>query len=327
MQSSTTSRRILREANVAQRSVHPEYRGNQAAGMNELYHRLKDAYVDANLNRITAALVELYKARQHEKLRDLARKVSPYVSVDDSRISKCFSQLVMLYHPDRGEGHRREIESAHAAGDAAGLRRFSHILLMGDFGHIPPPAVVAESVDFGVEYVWDIAEEDPGHAREFEEETFEDEQFEVSGEEYEHTFFQAIKMKFYGTLDIELPYYYLEDFEEIVMEGCGIRSLDGVGYCIHARVIDISSNALTDISDLWQLTRVTELYAAGNSIGYVDALSSLVNLRVVDLSLNDIDDISPLFELEHLEFVNVFGNPVPVNQIEKLRASGCTVLS
>ena len=295
--------------------------------MNELYHRLRDAYADTNLNRITAALVDLYKARQHERLRELARKVSPFVHVDDSQISKCFSQLVMLYHPDKGEWHRREIESAHAAGDAAGLRRFSHILLMGDFGHIPPPAVVSEPGDFTGEYVWDMGEEDPGRAPEFEEETFEDGQFEVSGEEYEHTFFQAMKMKFYGTLDIELPYYYLEDFEEIVMAGCGIRSLDGMAHCIHAKIIDISGNALTDISDIWQLTRVTELYAAGNSIGYVDALSGLVNLRVVDLSLNDIDDVSPLFELEHLEFVNLVGNPVPVSQIEKLRATGCTVLS
>jgi Leucine-rich repeat (LRR) protein len=52
-----------------------------------------------------------------------------------------------------------------------------------------------------------------------------------------------------------------------------------------------------------------------------------LHLRILDLSLNEIDDISPLFGLEHLEYVNLFGNPVPPGQIVQLKDSGCTVLS
>jgi hypothetical protein len=294
--------------------------------LNDLYNKLTEAYSDANLNRITAGLLDLYRARQHSQLRELARRISGVVPVDGSKISKCFSRLVMLYHPDKGESIRREIEMLFSAGRAGELQRFSHILLVGDFGHLPSAAEGPDATDFVSEYAWDAAEDDPRNVREWDELTLEDEQFAVTGEVYEHTFFQAVKMKFYGTLQVELPYYYLEDLEEIEMSECGIISLDGVEHCRLATVIDISGNAIEDISELRSLIRVSELYASGNSIGYIDSLSSLVNLRIVDLSLNDIDDITPLLGLEHLEYVNVVGNPLPAKQIDKLRTRGCTVL-
>jgi Leucine-rich repeat (LRR) protein len=293
----------------------------------DLHNQLIAAYSDANLNRITARLLDLYRSRQHGKLRELARRVSAIVPIDDSKISKCFSQLVMLYHPDRGEAHRREIGTLVASGKTTELHRFSHILVIGDFDDLSSASIAPDAPDFASEYTWDKEENDKRSSRDWVDRTFEDEQFEVTGEECENTFFQAVKLKFYGTLDVELPYYYLEDFDEIEMAECGIVSLDGVGYCIHASVIDISGNAITDISDLQTLERITELYASGNTIGYIDALSSLVNLRILDLSLNEIDDLSPLFGLEHLEFVNVVGNPVPKEQIEALRGKRCTVLS
>jgi Leucine-rich repeat (LRR) protein len=292
-----------------------------------LYSQLKEAYSDVNLNRITADLLDLYRSRQHGKLREIARKISAIVPVDDSKISKCFSQLVMLYHPDKGESHRREIDVLFAADGAKELHRFSHILLLGDLGHLPSAQPDPEASDYVEEYAWGVGMDDADYGREPDYETFEDEQFAVTGEEFEHTFFQTVKMKFYGTLQVELPFYYLEDLEEIEMAECGIVSLDGVEHCIHATVIDISGNAITDISNLQGLIRLTEVYASSNSIGYVDALSRLVNLRIVDLSLNDIDDLSPLFGLEHLELVNVVGNPVPTEQIRELNSMGCTVLS
>jgi hypothetical protein len=294
---------------------------------NDLYARLMEAYSDANLNRITAGLLTLYRSRQHAKLRALAQKVSTLVPVDDTKLSKCFSQLVMLYHPDRGSAHRREIDSLHAAGNGDGLQRFSHIFFAHDLEYLPPPPELHDHAGFESEYVWESGTEGFGVKAEPDERSFDDEQFEAVEEEFDHTFFQAVKLKAYGTLTMELPFYYLEDFEEIEMAECNIRSLEGVEYCLHAKILDISGNAITDIADLRSLLRVTELYAAGNRIGYIDALSSLLHLRILDLSLNEIDDISPLFGLEHLEYVNLFGNPVPPGQIVQLKNSGCTVLS
>jgi Leucine-rich repeat (LRR) protein len=292
----------------------------------DLYTKLTEAYSDANLNRITAGLLDLYRSKQHSQLRELARRISEVIPIDGTTMSKCFSQLVMLYHPDKGESHRREIESLFSSGRARELHRFSHILLVGDFEQSPHRTDSPDACEIVSEYAWDAGEDDSRAAREWDELTPEDEQFAVTGEVFEHTFFQAVKMKFYGTLQVELPYYYLEDLEEIEMAECGIVSLDGVEHCVHGTVIDISGNAIEDISELRSLIRVSELYASGNAIGYIDPLSSLVNLRIVDLSLNDIDDVSPLFGLERLELVNVVGNPLPAKQIEKLRSLGCTVL-
>jgi hypothetical protein len=291
-----------------------------------LYTQLKEAYAEANLNRITAALLELYRSRQHAALREIARRVSAVLPIEDARVSKCFSQLVMLYHPDKGALHRREIDTL-AERNPKELHRYSHILLLGDFKELPRESSAPEGAEFTAEYMYDVEEEERKSSREWDEQTFEDEQFADPQEEYANTFFQALKMKYYGTLEIELPYYYLKEFEEIEMAESGIESLDGIGYCTHATVVDISGNSITDVSDLQNLTKVTELYCSGNQIGYIDSLSSLINLRIVDLSMNEIDDISPLLELEHLELVNVVGNPIPENQIKALKAKKCTVLS
>jgi len=252
--------------------------------------------------------------------------VSALVPVDDTKVSRCFSQLVMLYHPDKGTSRRRDIESFHAAGNADGLHGLSHIFLVQDLEHLPPPAEPQDHTGFEAEYVWESGAESGVAREEADDENFDDEQFAAMEEEYDHSFFQAVKLRVYGTLTVELPFYYLEDFEEIEMAECDIRSLEGIEYCVHAKTVDISGNAITDITELGTLIRVTELYASGNRIGYIDALRSLVNLRTADLSLNEIADVSPLAGLERLEYVNLVGNPVPPDQIAQLKASGCTVL-
>jgi Leucine-rich repeat (LRR) protein len=294
--------------------------------LSDLYMQLMEAYSDASLNRITAGLLTLYRSKQYEQLRQLARKVSALVQVDDTKMNKCFSQLIMLYHPDKGAARRRDIESLSAAGNEGGLHRYSHIFFMNDIEYLPPLTDMSPQPGFEAEYVWETGTEGLGARQETDDESFDDEQFTAVEEEFNHTFFQAVKLRAYGTLTVELPFYYLEDFEEIEMAESGIHSLEGIEYCLHAKVIDISGNAITDITDLQSLIRTTELYASGNRIGYIDALSNLVNLRTVDLSLNEIDDISPLFGLEHLEYVNLLGNPVPPGQITVLKDSGCTVL-
>ena len=292
-----------------------------------LYHRLTEAYADANLNRITAALLQLYRAGDHARLRQIAQRISDTVAVDNSSLSKCFSQLVVLYHPDKGETHRRDIKALHAAGRDKELRRFSHVLLLDTIDLPPPPTGASETADFTPEYVYEPGEENLRPEPKSDDEAFEDAQFPPGDEEFDHSFFHALKLQLYGTLAVELPVYYLRDIEEIDMADSGMTSLDGIEHCVYATVVDISSNSIADLSDLRNLVHVTELYAARNQIGYIDALRGLARLRIVDLSINDIDDISPLFNLEHLELVNLAGNNVPSNQLDRLRAKGCTVVS
>ncbi len=47
--------------------------------MKELYLKLKDAYPESNLNRITGELISLYKSGEFDLIRSLAEKISKYV--------------------------------------------------------------------------------------------------------------------------------------------------------------------------------------------------------------------------------------------------------
>jgi len=291
-----------------------------------LYTRLKKAYGDANLNRITAALLHLYRSRDHTRLREVVRRISDVVALDDSSLSKCFTQLVVLYHPDKGETYRREIETLHAAGKDRQLRRFSHILLLDDIDMHTLPGPPSDTPDFTAEYAYESPDDLFDTSPLADNEAFEDAQFPPGDEEYDNTFFHALKLRLFGTLAVELPTYYLRDLDEVETADCGLTSLDGIQHCVYATVVDISGNMITDLAELEHLDRMTELYASGNQIGYIDPLRALKRLRIVDLSLNTIDDISALLDLEHLEFVNLTGNTVPAKQIARLKSSGCTVL-
>ncbi|MFC0877446.1 leucine-rich repeat domain-containing protein [Saccharicrinis sp. FJH2] len=287
----------------------------------ELYTKLSEAYSDKNLNRITAKLILLYKNRNYSKIREMANKISRIIAIDEENDARCFSKLIMLYHPDKGGQIRSAIERLYAQNDEAQLRAFSHILLLGD----PDLVVVedvAEDVDYHPEYVWDVDVQDG-----FDYEDHDGEGEGSADVDYEKSFYNLIKIREYGDVSIEFPSYYLEDFEEFEMAYSGLESLDGVEYCIHARILDLSDNRISDIGNLWNLHHLEELYLGNNQIGYIDGLSNLTSLRVLDLSGNRIDDISPLMHLENLELVNLIGNPVPASQIKQLKDKGIIIMT
>ena len=104
-----------------------------------------------------------------------------------------------------------------------------------------------------------------------------------------------------------------------------IESLYGVEHYIHVKVLDLSGNQISDLTELAKLDKIEELYLANNQIGYIDILTFLNRLRVIDLSGNQIDDISPLFNLCGLEYVNLIGNPVKKAQVKILQEKGVVV--
>lgn len=131
-------------------------------------------------------------------------------------------------------------------------------------------------------------------------------------------FIDAVKRKIYGTIDIDLPVYLLEDLDEIEMVEYDITHLTGIDWCKYAIHIDLSGNKIIEIRELATLKRLEELYLSNNKISYIEPLFNLDKLRVLDLSFNDISDISPLFYLPELEYVNLTGNPVSEEQIARL---------
>lgn len=290
----------------------------------ELYNNLIEAYSNDNLNQITGKLILLYKDKNYGKIREIANKISKYVQIEEEKDAKCFSKLIMLYHPDKGEQFRKDIQQLYEQNDYENLNMHSHILLIDYIDNVTV-TIIDKDVDYNPEYVWDANSRDGFGYTDSEGENDLVDGFEP--DDYEKSFYNLIKIREYGNIDIEFPSYYLEDFEEFEMAYSGLESLDGVEYCIHVKILDVSNNAISDIEKLWNLKNLEELYFANNQIGYIDTLSNMINLKVLDLSGNQIDDISPILNLENLEFVNLIGNPVPDNQIEKLKEKGIIVMT
>jgi Leucine-rich repeat (LRR) protein len=276
----------------------------------ELYDDLIHAYRDENLNHITGKLIILYKHKNYPKIREIANKVSNYIPIDEENDAKCFSKLIMLYHPDKGDQIRKSIEEHYSKNDHENLKKHAHILVIDDL-ESTGNYTIDENIDYNPGYAWDVEKYD-GYEYEEDEEN-------IHEEDYERSFYNLIKIREYGNVNIEFPTYYLEDFEEFEIAYSGLETLDGVEYCTHVKILDVSNNLISDIENLWELKHLEELYLANNQIGYIDSLSNLANLKILDLSGNQIDDISPLFNLEQLEYVNLIGNNISSEQIDLLR--------
>lgn len=290
--------------------------------MNDIYITLKEAYSEKNLNKITAYIIELYKTKQYATIRTIANKISDFIEIDDENISKCFSKLVMMYHPDKGNAYHAEIEKHHKNGNIEGLNGLRHILFIQNIEELPVSAPNYEDIDYSPEYIFDAELESQGLYSDTD--LFESE--EAAYYQDDNSFYTALKRKVYGRINIDMPTYYLEDLDEIDMAEYEIENLEGIEYCTHTAILDLSRNQLTDISELWNLYMLEELYLSDNQIGYIDSLSNLSKLRVIDLSNNMVDDLSPLLELENLEYVNVVGNKIPQAQIDELLAKDVIVV-
>lgn len=293
---------------------------------NDLYIKLKEAYSEQNLNHITSKIITWYKDKQYSRLKRLVEAVSQYVDLGDESINKSFSKLIFLYHPDKGHQYRTELDSIRTSGKTKEYEKYSHIFLVQDVENIPLTEDEDFDIDYSPEYVMD--EDLPGFS--YFDGAYpqsDDLKSDFSDYDYDNTFFSAVKRKFYNSLSVDLPAYYLEDLEEIEMTSYDICDLTGIEHCRQAVFVDLSDNCITDISELGRLLMIEELYLSNNEIGYIDDVSNLLKLRVIDLSNNSIDDLTPLLDLPDLEYVNVVGNPVSKQQIEQLKNNGVLVVN
>lgn len=291
----------------------------------ELYTRLKEAYTAENLHRISSRIIDLFKDSHFDALREVQKVVNEYTPCEDQKINRVFSRLIMLYHPDRLNQSLNRLEQAYREGDFEELYTMSHILTVQ---HLEPESVDAGTFlteeDLAEEFGWEGNADIFGYTMDPE----------AYGEERENefdflnqSFLSAIKRRIYGNLNVDFPIYLLEDLDEIEMSDYEIEFLDGIDACRHARVVDLTNNNLTDVTDLGELMEIERLYLANNHIGLIDPLSNLTGLQVLDISYNDVDDLSPLFELPHLAYLNVMGNRIPAWQLEKLQLQGITIVA
>ncbi|MDP4208090.1 MAG: hypothetical protein Q8928_04665 [Bacteroidota bacterium] len=285
----------------------------------ELHKKLIAAYSVDNLNKISLTLINLYKNQQYSILRKIAKIINDVVNIEIQDDGKGFSKLMMLYHPDRTNHHILEINKLAAQNNFDGLLEYAHILQLERLDEITSSLDSLEDIDYSPVYEWDFKTE--GFRTFYDSEVPDDIPINQKG----YSFYDAIKLREYGRVNIEYPSYYLEDIEEFELSSSHIIDLDGLQFCIHAKTIDLSDNLIFDLSYLEGLSQLEDLNLSDNKIGYIDSLSYLINLKRVDLSNNNVNDITPLYELEYLEYVNLTGTLVPMSQIDKLTDLGVTV--
>ncbi len=286
----------------------------------QIYNKLVNAYSPENLNYITGKLVEIYKNKNNYKIRKITNYISEFIEINEEKDVKCFARLIKLYHPDKAITTLESIEQSYHNNDYDTLSSFSHILLLDNIDLLDLNIDYSLDTNYKPEYTWDYNQEE-GYQF-FNNDTTDNEENDNVEFVYERSFYNAIKLRMYGNLVMEFPSYYLEEFE---LYGSQLESLEGVQHCLHATLINVSDNELIDISELWELSKLRELYLANNNIGYIDALSNLIEHRTLDISNNNVADISPHFNLENLEYVNLIGNPVSKEQIIQLRKK-CTMV-
>jgi len=280
----------------------------------DLQKQLEEAYTIKNLNNISLTLINLYKNQQYSILQKIGEIISDFVDVEISTEGKGFSKLIMLYHPDRSNYYLKEIKRLVDENNFDGLLEFSHILKLERIEEISNSLNSYEDIDYSPVYDWDIETDGFTIIHDNDKKQAK----ATSKNPIEYDFYNAIKMRHYGHLDVEFPSYYLEDIDEFELSSCYINDLDGVQFCIHAKTMDLSDNMIVDLSPINGLERLEELNLADNLIGDIDALGYLVKLKSVNLSNNRIEDISPLLELENLEYVDLTGNPILSEQIKML---------
>ena len=292
--------------------------------LDELYQELKEAYSVENLNELSSGIISLYRSQDIGKLRKVHAYIYNGDQGEDEQLSRIFSRIIMLYHPDRQEQIGTSLDKSFSEGDMNGLQKLDHILDVRRMDLTPVRSEMALDADFDSEDIWDYGAE--GYSYIDDEDRYEDEYDRMDYSTYSQDFIAAVKRKVYGQLNVDFPVHLLADMEIIEMSEYEIENLDGIEYCTYARIVDLSANNLTDIGLLTQLLRLEEVYLQNNQITYVDSLADLPYLRVVDLSFNDINDISPLFELHTLEFINLIGNRIPAWQLDQLGKAGVVVV-
>ena len=290
----------------------------------ELYTNLKKAYTTDNLGLISGRIIDMFRDHKYDALRAVQKVVNEYTPCTEEKINRVFSRLIMIYHPDRLNQTLQQLEQAYQRGDFEELFAMSHILNVQNLEpeHVTVSSIITEE-DLAEEFGWDDSTD--GFSYFMDQDSYEEE--EVNDFDYTNrSFLTALKRRVYGNLNVDFPMYLLEDLEEIEMADYEIEYLDGIDACRHVRVVDLSNNNLTDVTDLKDLHQLERLYLSNNHISLIDSLSNLTVLQVLDISYNDVDDLSPLFELSHLSYINVMGNRIPAWHLEKLQLKGVTII-
>jgi len=90
----------------------------------------------------------------------------------------------------------------------------------------------------------------------------------------------------------------------------GISDLTGLEYATDVNELHLSSNLISDLSPISELTSLINLYLNDNQITDISAVENLVNLDTLFLSINLISDLSPVSGLTGLTSLYLGSNQI-----------------
>lgn len=300
-------------------------------------NRNLDAFTAENLSRVSAYLIRAFREGAHDTLLRLAA----LAGVQSAAPGAAFSALIKAFHPDRIRHYKELILTGDigALPDLAGIlhaisteespaaRRARHRAdAEAAFRRQPEsgPVQSEEETDYDEGDFDEIREREWIDADEAEDAQNEEGFADFAGDEL-RSFVDAVKLKEYGSLDVQYTPGILRSLEGMLdLSDFEIDTLEGAEYCENVEVLNISGNRITDLAVLSQMTSLRELYAAGNAIESLEGLTGLSKLRVLDVAGNQIEDLSVL--PAEIEVLNIAGNPVPEEQKEALRQKGVIVI-
>ena len=296
----------------------------------KIFDQLNEAYTIENLNRITAIIVEAYRNKQFSKIENLVQKLSGVCRFPDSKINKYFSRLILLYHPDKLNHYRNQLNGYQKSPTNNVLKEMSHILItLEEIDKKTDSDIVEANIMDGFEVEFGFDEEDIDEIESWNEYELDGgiSHSEAQTEAYPRDFITLLKIKEFGHTDAVISVIELESLDGILeLSGIFMDNLNGIEYCINLKSPDLSDNRITDITKLGYLHSLEEIDLSGNEIDEIEILSNLNNLKSLDLAFNNVKNISSLSDHPGLKYINLVGNPVPDDQIEKLKSAGLMII-
>ncbi len=90
-----------------------------------------------------------------------------------------------------------------------------------------------------------------------------------------------------------------------------IISINGIENCYNLKYLYLSTQSVTNISQLSNLTKLEKLELDQNhTITNIESLVNLTQLKHLNISSNNIRDINSLSKLTNLEYINILFNPI-----------------
>ena len=86
----------------------------------------------------------------------------------------------------------------------------------------------------------------------------------------------------------------IESLTSLVAAKRGIKTIDGLEYCINLQNLNLWGNRINNLHSLSESIKLQSLILGRNQIKNIKPLSRLVNLTNLNLRENQVTDISPL---------------------------------